>query len=88
MSAKEHCDKVKFDPSNVAHRLPNSGFSLIYPKEAPGDDPDLYIKIHKKAHNLWKLATGTVPKKRPGEGDEKVKKKKTKKKKTVKKKRI
>jgi hypothetical protein len=88
MSAKEHCDKVKFDPSTVAHRLPNSGFSLIYPKEAPGDDPDLYIKIHKKAHNLWKLATGTVPKKRPGEGDEKVKKKKTKKKKTVKKKRV
>lgn len=81
MSAKEHCEKVKFDPTTVAQRLPSSGFSLIYPKDAPGDDPDLYLKINKKAHNMWKLATGTVTKKRPGEVDEKQKKKKPRKKK-------
>lgn len=88
MSAKEHCDKVKFDPMTVAQKLPSSGFSLIYPKDTPGDDPDLYLKIHKKAHNLWKLATGTVTKKRPGDIDEKQKKKKPRKKKHKPKKRI
>jgi tubulin polyglutamylase TTLL6/13 len=60
MSAKEHCDRVKFDPSQVKSKCPNNGFRLIYPKDAPGDDPDLYIKIMRRAHQMWKLATGTV----------------------------
>ena len=81
MSVKEHCDRVKFDPSLVAIRFPNSGYRLIYPKEAPGEDPDLYLKIQKKAHQMWKAATGTETKKRPGDYDEKPRKKKLKKKK-------
>lgn len=60
MSVKEHCDRVRFDPTQVKKCLPNSGFRMIYPKDAPGDDPDLYQKIQRKAHQLWKLATGTV----------------------------
>lgn len=50
MSAKEHCDKVKFDPTVVGQKCPKNGYSLIYPKDAPGEDPDLYIKIMRKAH--------------------------------------
>ena len=60
MNVKEHCDRVRFDPSLVAQRFPNSGYRLIYPKDAPGEDPDLYLKIQKKAHQMWKLTTGTV----------------------------
>jgi hypothetical protein len=48
MSAKEHCDRVKFDPKKVATHLPDSGFKLIYPCEE-----DLYIKIQKKATEMW-----------------------------------
>ena len=35
-SAKEHCDRVKFDYTLVEKRLPDNGFRLAYPKEAPG----------------------------------------------------
>ena len=45
ISAKEHCERVRFDPKVVAERFPNSRYRLIYPKDAPGEDPDLYIKI-------------------------------------------
>lgn len=61
---------------------------MIYPKNAPGDDPDLYQRIAKKAHQMWKLSTGTVTQKRPGEADDKPRKKKLKKKKLHRKKRI
>lgn len=62
-------------------RLPNSGFRLLYPKEARGDDPDLYVKIQKKATEMWQMSTGTVTKMRQTLDDPKmqVKKKKIKK---------
>jgi hypothetical protein len=41
----EHSQRVRFDPELVESRLPNSGFKLIYPKDAPGADPDLYKKF-------------------------------------------
>lgn len=88
MSVQEHCNRVRFDPNQVKRCLPNSGYRMIYPKDAPGDDPDLYLKIQKKAHQLWKLATGTVTQKRPGEEGEEKKKKKKQKKKKPKKKRV
>lgn len=46
MTAKEHSERVRFDPSLVMKRLGGRNkFKLIYPKEAPGDDPDLYLKF-------------------------------------------
>ena len=45
MTAKEHSDRVRFDPTLVAKRLPKNGFRLIYPADAPGADPDLYRNI-------------------------------------------
>lgn len=42
---REHCDRVRFDPNTVKNKFPNNGFRLIYPKDAPGEDPDLYLKI-------------------------------------------
>ena len=83
MTVNQHCDRVRWDPSEVAEKLPDSGFRLIYPKQAPGPDPDIYTKIQKKAAQMWKLATGTVPTKRPGldtEDGEKKKKRRHKKK--------
>lgn len=32
---------------------------MIYPREAPGADPDLYNKFQKKANDIWRAATGT-----------------------------
>lgn len=87
MSVNQHCERVRWDPREVAEKLPDSGFRLIYPKDAPGPDPDIYIKIQKKAAQMWKLATGTVPTKRPGlDLDDGEKKKKRRKKKLHKKK--
>lgn len=53
MSAKEHCERVRFDPNLVKTHLPDSGFRLIHPKDARGDDPDLYLRISKKAMEIW-----------------------------------
>lgn len=80
MTAKEHCDRVRFDPTLVEKRLPENGFRLVYPKEAPGDDPALYEKITKKANDMWKKTTGTVTQVRPVFEEEKKKKKPPKKK--------
>ena len=62
LTAKEHADRVRFDPRLVQQRLPGNGFRLIYPKEAPGDDPNLYSKIQHKADVMWRKMTGTVVK--------------------------
>jgi hypothetical protein len=48
LTTKEHSDRVRFDPTTVKQKLPNNGFRLVYPKDAPGDDPMLYEKIQKK----------------------------------------
>lgn len=45
MSAKEHCERVRFDPKLVAQKMPQNGYRLIYPKDARGEDPDLYTKF-------------------------------------------
>lgn len=55
---------MRFDPKLVETRLPKSGYRLIYPKEAPLD-PGIYDKITKRAHEMFKEATGTVIKFRP-----------------------
>lgn len=58
-----------------------SGYRLIYPKEAPLD-PGIYEKITKRAHEMFKEATGTVIKFRKDQIEiKKPKKKKSKKKK-------
>ena len=64
VSAKEHCERVRFDFKQFEQKYPNSGFKLIYPAEAPGDDPDLYLKIQAKSYDIFRSATGTVPQKR------------------------
>lgn len=59
---------------------------LIYPKQAPGGDPDLYLKFQKRADEIWKSATGTIINEKlrrrllNEEPEEKKKKKKKKKK--------
>lgn len=45
MSAKEHCERVRFEPNTIYQKFPNNGYKLIFPKEAPGPDPDLYLRI-------------------------------------------
>ena len=45
MTAMEHSQRVRFDPELVESRVRNNKFKLIYPKEAPGPDPDLYNKF-------------------------------------------
>jgi len=59
LTVKEHADRVRLDPTLVERRYPDNGFRLIYPKEAPGEDPALYEKIVKRADAMWKKATGT-----------------------------
>ena len=56
----EHSQRVRFDPEQVDMRLGDQNrFKLIYPKEAPGADPDLYNKFQRKANDIWRAATGT-----------------------------
>lgn len=50
---------MRFDPEEVEVKLPHNKFKLIYPKEAPGADPELYVKMQKRATDMWKAATGT-----------------------------
>lgn len=71
MSAKEHCERVRFDPKLVAHKLPHSGFKLIFPSDAaPGEDPDLYLRVQKKSFEIFRSATGTIPAKRQLEAEQ------------------
>lgn len=58
-TALEHSQRVRFDPEQVEQKYPGNRFKLIYPKEAPGPDPDLYNKFQKKANDIWKALTGT-----------------------------
>ena len=75
---------MRFNPAEVEQRLGKSNkFKLIYPREAPGPDPDLYIKLARKANDIWRQATGTVQNTNPRrdlQKEEKPKKKKKKKK--------
>lgn len=51
---------MRFDHEQVEARLGDSNnFKLIYPKEAPGADPDLYNKFQRKANEIWRALTGT-----------------------------
>ena len=59
LTAKEHSDRVRFDPNIAMQKVKDNKFKLIYPKEAPGNDPDLYIKLQERATQIWKAATGT-----------------------------
>ena len=49
LSAKEHSDRVRFDPNIAMQKVRDNKFKLIYPKEAPGSDPDLYTKLQERA---------------------------------------
>ena len=66
-------------------KVRDNKFKLIYPKEAPGSDPDLYTKLQDRANKIWKASTGTYnPQPKPKEKEEKekeIKPKKPKKKK-------
>ena len=73
MTAKEHCEKVRFDPNLVTQRFPRNAYRLIYPKEAKGDDPELYLKILRKSNEIWKAATGTFNKREETYSEEKKK---------------
>ena len=81
MTVKEHCERVRFDPKLVPLRLPKNGFRLIHPMEAPGEDPDLYLKVSRKAFDIFRMTTGTLPKSRIPDVEPKPKPKKKKKKK-------
>ena len=59
-SAKEQCERVRFQSQLVKQQLPESGYKLIYPADAPGPDPDLYLRIQKASYDIFKSATGTV----------------------------
>ncbi len=59
MTAKEHSDRVRFDPNTVKQKFPNSGYRLIYPTTS--QHSDMYLKISKRANEMWKENTGTVP---------------------------
>lgn len=75
MSAKEHCERVRFDPKLVQQKFPDSGYKLIHPCDAPGADPDLYLKITKKSFEIFRSATGTNPAKKLLESELETKKK-------------
>lgn len=79
----EHSARVRFDPAEVIDALPGNKFKLIFPKEAPGADPDLYNKLLLKATNIFKTSTGTMyrQRKKDDETEDKPKKKLRKKKK-------
>jgi len=52
---------VRFDPKAFEGKFPSSGYKCIYPKDAPGDDPDMYLKIQARSYDIFRSATGTVP---------------------------
>ena len=64
LSAQEHANRVKFDPSTVKQKLPDNGFKLVYPNEQ-SENSALYDKVLRKANDNWKKATGTVTQTRP-----------------------
>ena len=60
-SAMEHAQRVRVEPESIVDRLSGDNkFKLIYPKDAPGPDPDLYNKFQKKARDIWSALTGTT----------------------------
>jgi len=68
-------------------KIKGNKFKLIYPKDAPGADPELYVKLLDKATQIWKAATGTYnPQTKPSHHKEKEEKDKEKPKKKKKKK--
>ena len=75
LSAKEHSDRVRFDPNLAMQKIKGNKFKLIYPKDAPGADPELYVKLLDKATQIWKAATGTYnPQSKPSHHKEKEEK--------------
>lgn len=87
LSAKEHSDRVRFQ-ANLVDNIAGNKYNLIFPRQASGSDPDLYLKFQKRADELWKSATGTFINEKlrkklleqNAEPEEKKKKKKRKKK--------
>lgn len=62
LTVKEHLERVRFDPSQVAKLDPSNGFRLIFPMNggSAGDDDTKYDKFLKKANDIWQVTTGTV----------------------------
>jgi tubulin polyglutamylase TTLL6/13 len=64
LTVREHLERVRFDPGEVAKKDPGNGFRLIYPKgegnSAADDDGWKYEKFLRKAHEIWQVTTGTV----------------------------
>ena len=86
LSAKEHSDRVRFDPNQAIEKIKGNKYKLIYPKDAPGADPALYEKMQEKATKIWKAATGTYNPQKPSQKDAEEKDKAAKPKKKKKKK--
>ncbi len=68
MTAKEHCDRVRFDHYLVDAYIPDNKYKRIYPLDAGqggfaanGDElEELYAKIEKTANIVWKKQVGTI----------------------------
>lgn len=66
MTAREHCERVRFDFSLVDRYIPNNKFKRIYPFDGSmagvaenGDDlGDLYNKLQKSSTIIWKKIAG------------------------------
>lgn len=71
MTAREHCERVKFDFALVDRYIPDNKFKRIYPYDASlagtaenGDDlGDLYAKLEKSSKIIWKKIAGMNNKK-------------------------
>ena len=68
MTAREHCERVRFDYSLVDRYVPNNKFKRIYPLDASlagsaenGDDlGELYSKLEKSSTIIWKKIAGMM----------------------------
>jgi hypothetical protein len=53
IGVKEHSDRVRFDPKQVAKLDPANRFRLIYPKPEGDDSADQYEMFQRKANLIW-----------------------------------
>lgn len=64
LTVREHTDRVRFDPTQVAKLDTSNGFKLVYPRGCNGsaadDDGAKYERFLRKANDIWQVTTGTV----------------------------
>lgn len=84
MTAREHCERVRFDHNLVDKYVPNNKFRRIFPldpgsgaRAENGDDLDeFYNKLEKISTVIWKKQVGMIEKKKNDDKDPKQVKKK------------